>query len=256
MKMFEEQDLKLYHLDSSGSEEFVLMNLPTKESLINGTAYLLVNEASKKLYIWLGDECPARGKFMASRQAQAIRREKGLTFRIQTIDQGYETEDFKKSLSLLLPNQRFTSDSDSTMLENFSYNIMEKSEDRPVIDSKPSDMIKPRITAPTRKKRKTETFEIKERKISFEEIVLGIVINAFETVKTKKKKDTFYTSVEKNLTRVMTLSGLSYKEEECKTYLKSGVQWLVSQGFIQDEELFLVKSESWSKEKIVSLIRK
>lgn len=256
MKVFEEQDLKLYFLDSSGSEEFVEMNIPTNESLINENVYLLVNEASKKLYIWLGDKSPARVKFMASRQAQTIRREKGLTFRVQAIDQGYETEEFKNSLSLLLPKQKFQSASDSTILEDSTYNIYEKSEKHTALDSRSSDKVKPKVTAPSRTKIKSEVFEIKERTISFEEIVLGIVINAFETVKTKKKKDTFYASVEKNLSRVMTLSGLSYEEEECKTYLKGGVSWLVSQGFIKDEELFLVKSETWSKKEIESLNRK
>ncbi len=57
--------------------------------------FIIVDIDSKRLHIWKGNEAPVRQKFISARVAQDIRlKEYGMAFKVESQDQGEETEAF------------------------------------------------------------------------------------------------------------------------------------------------------------------
>jgi hypothetical protein len=55
---------------------------------------LVVDEIKKKIYIWKGENARVRRKFIAARKSQDLRGQLGLTFKVDSIDQGSEPSEF------------------------------------------------------------------------------------------------------------------------------------------------------------------
>ncbi|MFW9996396.1 MAG: hypothetical protein ACFFD4_30415 [Candidatus Odinarchaeota archaeon] len=60
----------------------------------NNEVFVIEDEDSKRIFIWIGSEAPVRMKFISSQIASQIRMTLGLTYKISTMEQGLEVKEF------------------------------------------------------------------------------------------------------------------------------------------------------------------
>ena len=65
-----------------------------KEILTPEMVVLVVQDSTKKIWLWKGSNAKVRKKFIAARKSQDLRGEKGLTYKVESIDHGDEPEEF------------------------------------------------------------------------------------------------------------------------------------------------------------------
>ena len=100
MLVNENKDVELYQLSNETSGELEPYNDPSQH-LNKESVYVLLDNTVKKIYLWIGNASGVRSRFIATNGAQQLQRVKGLTHRVITIDEGYEPNEFIKSISSL-----------------------------------------------------------------------------------------------------------------------------------------------------------
>jgi hypothetical protein len=55
---------------------------------------IIVDDDDRKIWLWKGAEAGVRKKFIAARQGQAVRSQRGLVYKVMSIDGGEEPDDF------------------------------------------------------------------------------------------------------------------------------------------------------------------
>jgi len=63
--------------------------------------YVMVNNSSKHIFIWIGNEATAGIRFLGAHLAHQLQQRKGFTYRVISIDQENEPDEFIKILALL-----------------------------------------------------------------------------------------------------------------------------------------------------------
>lgn len=69
-----------------------------QETLNSDNVYCVVDEDSRSVYLWLGSSAGVRKRFVGARTAQKIRAQHGLHFRVHSLDEGSEDQNFLNSL--------------------------------------------------------------------------------------------------------------------------------------------------------------
>ena len=83
--------MKFYNVQPDGTTE----EIPAKKSELNSErVVIVVDDDTEKIYIWKGNSAPVRLKFIAARQASAIRMQKGMEYKVVSVDEGEELSDF------------------------------------------------------------------------------------------------------------------------------------------------------------------
>ena len=62
--------------------------------LNNERVLIIVDDDDRKIWLWKGTEAGVRKKFIAARQGQAVRSQRGLVYKVMSIDGGEEPDDF------------------------------------------------------------------------------------------------------------------------------------------------------------------
>jgi len=62
---------------------------------------LFIDDKRKCVWLWFGKRTTIRDKFVSARRSSTFRDRHGIYYRIKTIDQGYEPEEFKEWLGLV-----------------------------------------------------------------------------------------------------------------------------------------------------------
>ena len=70
-----------------------------RESLLPDRVFCVVDDTNKNVYIWLGKEANVRKRFVGAQVAGKLRGELSTGFRVRSLDQGDETQDFFNSLT-------------------------------------------------------------------------------------------------------------------------------------------------------------
>ncbi|MHA2174576.1 MAG: hypothetical protein ACXACP_08205 [Candidatus Hodarchaeales archaeon] len=84
--------------------EYVPVKFTSREEDMKDTDVLIfLDEESKQIFIWTGENSSVRKRFISSQIARQMRLEKGLTHRISTEDQGNETIKFKSFIEGIDP---------------------------------------------------------------------------------------------------------------------------------------------------------
>ena len=105
MLVTNDEDKSLYQISTDISGELEPYEDPSQQ-LKKESVYVLLDNALKKIFLWIGQSAGVRSRFIASNAAQNIQRIKGLTHRVITIDQGDETSEFITSISsMVIPDQ-------------------------------------------------------------------------------------------------------------------------------------------------------
>lgn len=106
MVVVEETNVELLQLNNSISG--ALENCSNSIQLLKeDQVYILINDALKKIFIWIGSHAGVRPRFIGTNAAQRIQRIRGLTHRVVSVDQGEESVEFINSISSLIPTDQF-----------------------------------------------------------------------------------------------------------------------------------------------------
>ncbi len=74
------------------------------EELKAQSVFILVDDEKRKIWIWIGRGAAVKTRFISSTAATEIRRFYGLTFRVQTVDQGEEAREFLECIESIPTN--------------------------------------------------------------------------------------------------------------------------------------------------------
>lgn len=69
-----------------------------KNSLPSDSVFCVVDNEGKNVFLWLGKEAPARKRFVGAQTAGKLRDEKGTGYRVRSLDEGAEPQQFFNSL--------------------------------------------------------------------------------------------------------------------------------------------------------------
>ena len=98
-KMIEKQDIHLFWVKTNPDELESLPHpsLPLKEKEV----YILINQALRKIFLWVGKTAPARSKFLGAHSANVIQRKTGIVYRVENVDQQSKSTDFMQTLAVI-----------------------------------------------------------------------------------------------------------------------------------------------------------
>jgi hypothetical protein len=98
-KMIEKQDIHLFWVKTNPDELHPLsvLSLPLEEEEV----YIVINQALRKIFLWVGTAAPARSKFVGAHSANVIQRETGIVYRVENVEQQSESSDFLRTLSVI-----------------------------------------------------------------------------------------------------------------------------------------------------------
>lgn len=86
--------IELYDVIDEGELNPLTITGPIKDMLNSQMVVLLVDAAKKMIYLWKGSSAKVRKKFIAARVSQDLRGQKGLAFKVVSIDQSDEPQAF------------------------------------------------------------------------------------------------------------------------------------------------------------------
>lgn len=86
--------LELYNVKDEGDLEQMTITGPINAMLNSEMVVLLVVPQTKMIYLWKGSNAKVRRKFIAARVSQDLRGQKGLNFKVDSIDHGDEPQGF------------------------------------------------------------------------------------------------------------------------------------------------------------------
>ncbi len=105
MLITNDEEKSLFQISNDVSGELEPYKDPSQQ-LKKESVYVLLDNALKKIFLWIGQSAGVRSRFIATNAAQNLQRVKGLTHRVITIDQGDETSEFLISISsMIVPDQ-------------------------------------------------------------------------------------------------------------------------------------------------------
>ncbi|HUY00492.1 MAG TPA: hypothetical protein VMV49_13110 [Candidatus Deferrimicrobium sp.] len=97
------QGISLYNVTDEGELTELAISGPIKDLLNSEMVVLLVLDAQKMIYLWKGVNARVRRKFIAARVSQDLRGQKGLSFKVDSIDQGDEPNEFIQAVGGPIP---------------------------------------------------------------------------------------------------------------------------------------------------------
>lgn len=77
-----------------------------KAELRTDRVLIVVDDDEKKIWLWKGANASVRKKFIAARQAQSVRGQRGLVYRVVPTDEGEERDDLLAALGLKAPTPK------------------------------------------------------------------------------------------------------------------------------------------------------
>lgn len=87
---------RLQVFDVVDTGELMELSVPgkLKSELGPDRVLIVVDDDDRKIWLWKGAEAGVRKKFIAARQGQAVRSQRGLVYKVMSIDGGEEPDDF------------------------------------------------------------------------------------------------------------------------------------------------------------------
>ncbi|MFX0077952.1 MAG: hypothetical protein ACFE8O_01820 [Candidatus Hermodarchaeota archaeon] len=139
--------LQVYDVVDTG--ELMEISIPgeLKTELGPERVLIIVNDDDRKIWLWKGAEAGVRKKFIAARQGQAVRSQRGLVYKVMSIDGGEEPDDF---LALLGEKPKAPAPKPEVAVQvDLPDKTIEITGDEPSPPpSKPKPMPKPKVTVP------------------------------------------------------------------------------------------------------------
>jgi len=95
--------LQIFDIMENGELMEITPKGDLKAELRTDRVLIIVDDEEKKIWLWKGGTASVRKKFIAARQAQNVRGQRGLVYRVIPIDEGEERDDLLAALGLKAP---------------------------------------------------------------------------------------------------------------------------------------------------------
>jgi hypothetical protein len=69
-----------------------------RNNLTSDRVLCVIDDEGKNVFLWLGKEAHVRKRFVGARTASMLRQEQGTGFRVRSLDEGHEPDQFFNSL--------------------------------------------------------------------------------------------------------------------------------------------------------------
>ncbi|MHC1591621.1 MAG: actin depolymerization factor/cofilin- and gelsolin-like domain-containing protein [Candidatus Helarchaeales archaeon] len=97
------EDVSLYNIRDDGEYEQMPITGQIKDMLNSKMVALIVSDRHKKIWLWKGTQASVRKKFIGARKSQDLRGERGLSYKVESIDHGSEPQDFISVIGGVVP---------------------------------------------------------------------------------------------------------------------------------------------------------
>ncbi|TFF89265.1 MAG: hypothetical protein EU549_01205 [Promethearchaeota archaeon] len=144
-------DIEVLEINEDGTSTDITPDGEIKDVLNSDTVALIIDDRKKIIWIWKGLNARVRKKFIAARQAQEIKGNRGLTFKTKSIEHGDEPKKFLKLVGGKIPTDEGTSGIDEE--------INAKIEESQIIQPKYTDMRNPQAPNVNRPIKKEPKFQ-------------------------------------------------------------------------------------------------
>jgi len=98
-------DITVYNVMDEGELEQIPITGEIKNLLNGEMVVLLVIDSEHVIYLWKGANAKVRRKFIAARVSQDLRGQKGLNYRVESIDHGDEPPEFLRATGGPIPKE-------------------------------------------------------------------------------------------------------------------------------------------------------
>ncbi|MHA1271371.1 MAG: hypothetical protein ACTSPY_16375 [Candidatus Helarchaeota archaeon] len=106
--------LEVLEINDDGTSSKLTISGTIKDQLSSNKVVLIINDRKKIIWIWKGVNARVRKKFIAARQAQEIKGNRGLTYKIDSIEHGDEPKEFIKLIGGKVPMEETTVPEDTS----------------------------------------------------------------------------------------------------------------------------------------------
>ncbi|MBD3229007.1 MAG: hypothetical protein GF329_12530 [Candidatus Lokiarchaeota archaeon] len=145
-------DIEVLEINEDGtSTDITPEGNPIKDILSGDKVALVIDDRKKIIWIWKGVNARVRKKFIAARQAQEIKGNRGLTFKTKSIEHGDEPKKFLKIVGGNIPMDEDTGAIDEQ--------LNEKIEESQIIQPKYTDIRASQTPSIKRPAKKKPTFQ-------------------------------------------------------------------------------------------------
>ncbi|MHA1946276.1 MAG: hypothetical protein ACXAC6_17650 [Candidatus Hodarchaeales archaeon] len=98
LKLVEKQNIHLFCVKTNPDKIHHILSSsePLKEDMV----YLFINDALRKIFLWVGTAASIRSKFVGAHSAVVIQRKTGIIYRVENVDQEHESSDFCRTLAV------------------------------------------------------------------------------------------------------------------------------------------------------------
>jgi hypothetical protein len=90
--------MQLFNVLGDGELREIKEDKAIREHLKNDSVFLVVDDDEKRIWIWKGSNAPVRQKFISARAATQMREERGLMYKVNSEDEGDESDEFIKGI--------------------------------------------------------------------------------------------------------------------------------------------------------------
>ncbi len=97
--------LQLHDVQDTGEILEIKPKGDIRDELAGDRVLIIVNHEDRKIWVWMGGQARVRRKFIGARQAQAIRSQVGLTYKVISVEAGDESGEFLTAVGLKAPTK-------------------------------------------------------------------------------------------------------------------------------------------------------
>ncbi|MFX1474620.1 MAG: hypothetical protein ACFFCO_03950 [Promethearchaeota archaeon] len=97
--------LVLFDVEPDGEIREITPDGDIKDELECTRVLLIVDDEEKRIWLWIGSSCGVRKKFIGARQAQAIRNQRSLVYKVISVESGDEPSEFQLLMGLSDPTE-------------------------------------------------------------------------------------------------------------------------------------------------------
>ena len=97
--------LVIFDVEVDGDITEIVPNGDLKDELESSRVLIIVDDEERRIWLWIGSTCSVRKKFIGARQAQAVRNQRSLVYKVKTIEAGEEPSEFLLLMGLDAPTE-------------------------------------------------------------------------------------------------------------------------------------------------------
>ena len=97
--------LVIFDVEVDGEITEITPNGDLKDELESSRVLIIVDDEERRIWLWIGGVCSVRKKFIGACQAQAVRNQRSLVYKVKTIEAGEEPSEFLLLMGLDTPTE-------------------------------------------------------------------------------------------------------------------------------------------------------